>query len=138
MANALTALGLKKGDRVGMALPNCPQYVIAYYAILSAGGIVVNMNPLYTHDELKFMMENSGLETLFTFDMVLPTMQPLARELGLKRVIVTKVTDYINGFGVSDAKSMNLEEGWYHFLNFWRNTRTSVSPGSTLHPRTRR
>jgi len=115
MANALTALGLEKGDRVGMALPNCPQYVIAYYAILSAGGIVVNMNPLYTHDELKFMMENSGLETLFTFDMVLATMQPLAGELGLKRVIVTKVTDYINGFGVSDAKSMNLGEGWYHF-----------------------
>jgi len=115
MANALIKMGLKKGDRVGMALPNCPQYVIAYYAILSAGGIVVNMNPLYTHDELKFMMENTSIETLITFDMVLPTMRPLAKELGLKRVIVTKVTDYINGFGVSDAKSLELEAGWIHF-----------------------
>lgn len=115
MANAMIKMGLKKGDRVGMALPNCPQYVIAYYAILSAGGIVVNMNPLYTHDELKFMMENTGIETLITFDMALPTMRPLAKELGLKRVIVTKVTDYINGFGVSDAKSLELEAGWTHF-----------------------
>jgi long-chain acyl-CoA synthetase len=115
MANALIKLGLKKGDRVGMALPNCPQYVITYYAILSAGGIVVNMNPLYTHDELKFMMENSGIQTLVTFDAALPTMRPLAKELGLKRVIVTKVSDYIKGSGVSDAKSLGLEKDWLHF-----------------------
>jgi len=73
------------------------------------------MNPLYTHDELKFMMENSGLQTLFTFDTVLPVMRPLAKELGLKNVIITKVTDYIQGFPVSTAKSLDLEEGWKHF-----------------------
>ena len=115
LANALIKSGVKKGDRVGLALPNCPQYIIAYYAALSAGAIVVNMNPMYTHDELKFMMENSGLETLFTFDMVLPVMRPLAKELGLKNVIITKVTDYIQGFPVSTAKSLELEEGWHHF-----------------------
>ncbi|MDD5170465.1 MAG: AMP-binding protein, partial [Syntrophales bacterium] len=115
LANALVKLGVKKGDRVGLALPNCPQYVIAYYAVLSAGAIVVNMNPMYTAGELKFMMENSGLETLFTFDMVLPVMRPLAKELGLKNVIITKVTDFINGLPVSTAKSLDLEEGWHHF-----------------------
>ncbi len=115
MANALTKFGVKKGDRVGLALPNCPQYLIAYYATMSVGAIVVNMNPMYTHDELKFMMQNSGLQTLFTFDMVLPVMRPLAKELGLKNVIITKVTDYIQGFGVSTAKSLELEEGWHHF-----------------------
>ncbi len=97
MANALMKLGVKKGDRVGIALPNCPQYVIAYYAALSTGAIVVNMNPLYTLDELKFMMENSGLKILITFDGALPVMRPLAKELGLKNVIITKVTDYIQG-----------------------------------------
>ncbi|MBP7341597.1 MAG: long-chain fatty acid--CoA ligase [Smithellaceae bacterium] len=115
LSNALIRMGVKKGDRVGLALPNCPQYIVAYYAALSAGAIVVNMNPLYTHDELKFMMENSGLQTLFTFDTVLPVMRPLAKELGLKNVIITKVTDYIQGFPVSTAKSLELEEGWKHF-----------------------
>jgi long-chain acyl-CoA synthetase len=90
MANALINLGIQKGDRVGIALPNCPQYIIAYYAILSAGGIVVNMNPLYTHDELKFMMENTGMKILFTFDSVMATMYPLAKELGVT-LIVTRV-----------------------------------------------
>lgn len=46
---------------MGLALPNCPQFVVAYFAVLSIGGIVVNLNPLYTHDELKFLMENTGI-----------------------------------------------------------------------------
>lgn len=114
LANALVAQGVKKGDRIGLALPNCPQYIIAYNAILSAGAIVVNMNPLYTHDELKFMLENTGVQILVTFDGALPTMRPLANELGIQ-LIVTRVTDYITGLGVSTAKTLELEEGWHHF-----------------------
>ena len=115
LANAFTRLGLKKGDRVGIALPNCPQYVIAYYGALSAGAIVVNMNPLYTHDELKFMMENTGLKTLVTFDGALSTMRPLALEMGLRQVIVTRMTDYIKAFDVSTSKDLELEKNWFHF-----------------------
>jgi len=48
MANALGELGVKKGDRVGLQLPTSPQYMIAYYAVLSLGAIVTNMNPMYT------------------------------------------------------------------------------------------
>ncbi|MEE9911024.1 MAG: long-chain fatty acid--CoA ligase [Deltaproteobacteria bacterium] len=114
MANALNGLGVKKGDRIGLALPNCPQYIIAYNAILSAGGIVVNMNPMYTHDELKFMLENTAVKLLVTFDGAMPTMRPLAKELDIV-LIVTRVTDYITGLGVSTAKSLELEEGWHHF-----------------------
>ncbi|HLZ19077.1 MAG TPA: long-chain fatty acid--CoA ligase [Smithellaceae bacterium] len=114
MSNALVQLGTVKGDRIGLALPNCPQYIIAYYAILSAGGIVVNMNPLYTHDELKFMLDNTGTRLLVTFDSALSTMRPLARELNIP-LIVTRVTDYITGLGVSTAKSLEMEEGWHHF-----------------------
>ena len=115
LANAFTRLGLKKGDRVGIALPNCPQYVIAYYGALSAGAIVVNMDPLYTHDELKFMMENTGLKTLVTFDGALSTMRPLALEMGLRQVIVTRMTDYIKAFDVSTSKDLELEKNWFHF-----------------------
>ncbi len=117
MANALVQMGVTKGDRIGLALPNCPQYIIAYYAILSAGGIVVNMNPMYTHDELKFMLENTAVKVLVTFDGALPTMRPLAKELGIV-LIVTRVTDYITGLGVSTAKGLELEEGWHHFSEF--------------------
>jgi long-chain acyl-CoA synthetase len=127
MAKALVRLGIHKGDRVGIALPNCPQYIIAYYAILSAGGIVVNMNPLYTHDELKFMMENTDMKMLFTFDMVMATMYPLAKELGVP-LIVTKVTDYIKGLAVSTAKDLKLEEGWHHFSELLESSTDSRLP----------
>jgi len=114
MANALVQMGVKKGDRIGLALPNCPQYIIAYNAILSAGAIVVNMNPMYTHDELKFMLENTDVKVLVTFDGALSTMRLLAKELNIA-LIVTRVTDYITGLGVSTAKGLELEEGWHHF-----------------------
>lgn len=134
MANALMKLGVKKGDRVGIALPNCPQYLVAYYGILSTGAIVVNMNPMYTFDELKFMMENSGLQTLVTFDGALPVMRLLAKALGLKNVIITKVTDYIQGMPVSTAKSLELEEGWQHFSELIAGCTDESMPKVVVNP----
>ena len=134
MANALGALGVSKGERVGIHLPNCPQFVIAYFATLSLGAIVVNMNPLYTPDEITLIMKNTGMETLITFDMVLPHIRLVAKDAGLKRVVVTKVTDYIKGLGVSTAKGLELEEGWHHFSELiegcsqTRRPRVQVSP----------
>jgi len=114
-ANALAGLGIKKGDRVGLHLPNCPQYPIAYLAVLSLGGIVVNLNPLYTPDELKMMANTSGLTSLITFDMALPAIRTLCKQVLISRVIVTAVTDFIKGFPVSTPKSLDLEPGWHHF-----------------------
>jgi long-chain acyl-CoA synthetase len=114
-ANALAGLGIQKGDRVGIHLPNCPQYMIAYYAILSIGGIVVNLNPLYTPDELKLMANTSGLTSLITFDMVLPAVRTLCQQVNIPIVIATGITDYIKGFPVSTSKSLDLSEGWHHF-----------------------
>jgi long-chain acyl-CoA synthetase len=114
-ANALGALGVKKGERVGLHLPNCPQYPIAYYAVLSLGAIVVNLNPLYTPSELQMMANTSGLTTLVTFDMALPAIRTLCQAIQIPRVIATAVTDYIPGFPASSAKSLDLEKGWLHF-----------------------
>jgi long-chain acyl-CoA synthetase len=88
LANALVRMGVKKGDRIGIALPNCPEYIISYHAALSVGAMVVNLNPLYTHGELKFMMENTGIETLITSDDVFPMMQVLAGELRIPRLMI--------------------------------------------------
>jgi len=92
------SLGIKKGDRVGVHLPTCPQYVIAYHAVLHLGAIVVNLNPMYTAEELKALAQNTGITTLFTFDMVLSNIRSLCGDVEIPRVIVTRVTDYINGF----------------------------------------
>ena len=133
MANAMISLGVQKGDRVGLALPNCSQFVVAYLAVLTAGAVVVNLNPMYTQGELKFMMENTGVSALITFDGALPTFRPLAKELGLKNVIVTKVSDFINGVPASSARSLDLEEGWQHFRNCWTQPRIPGFPESIFH-----
>src|SRR5580693_2059962 len=67
VAASLTAGGLAPGDRVGLQLPNIPQFVIAYFGILKAGGVVVPMNVLLKAPEIAFQLENSGARTLITF-----------------------------------------------------------------------
>jgi long-chain acyl-CoA synthetase len=128
MAAAMSALGVKKGDRVGVHLPNSPQYIITYYATLSLGAICVNLNPMYTFDELKALAGNTGLSTLFTFDMVLPNIRPLCKAVDIARVVVTRVTDYIEGFGVSTPKELELEEGWHHFSKLLEDAPASKPP----------
>jgi long-chain acyl-CoA synthetase len=70
---------------------------------------------MYTAEELKAIAETTGMTTLITFDMVLPAIRTLYKAVQIPRVIVTKVTDYIKGLGVSTAASLELEKGWYHF-----------------------
>ncbi|HOO37828.1 MAG TPA: long-chain fatty acid--CoA ligase [Deltaproteobacteria bacterium] len=135
MANALGELGVKKGERVGIHLPNCPQFIIAYLATLSLGGIVVNMNPLYTTEEIRFIMSNTNMDTLITFDMVLPIVRPALSDVSLKRVVVTKVTDYINGFGVSTPKDLELDEDWHHFSQLIENCTKTNLPRINILPR---
>src|SRR5699024_12788600 len=67
VANYLQTLGLQKGDRVAIMLPNCPQAVISYYGALMAGGIVVQTNPLYTERELEYKMIDSGARYIVCF-----------------------------------------------------------------------
>jgi long-chain acyl-CoA synthetase len=115
MAETMAGLGVRKGDRVGIHLPTSPQYIIAYYATLSLGAVVVNLNPMYTFDELKALTEGTGITTLFTFDMVLPNIRPLCGAVEIPRVIVTRISDYIQGMGTSSPADLDLEEGWRHF-----------------------
>ena len=72
-ANYLRFLGVEKGDRVAIMLPNCPQSVIAYYGTLYAGGIVVQTNPLYTERELQYQMNDSGAKIILALDILYPT-----------------------------------------------------------------
>jgi long-chain acyl-CoA synthetase len=115
LSNALQGIGVTKGERVGLHLPTCPQYEIAYYAVLALGAIVVNLNPLYTPEELKNIAEETGMTSLITFDLVLPNVRAVADSLPIERVVVTAVTDYIDGMPRATARSLDLPEGWHHF-----------------------
>jgi long-chain acyl-CoA synthetase len=127
MANAMAALGIRKGDRVGLHLPNSPQYVVAYYAAMSLGAIVVNLNPMYTAEELAAIVSNTGVTALFTFDMLLPNIRVVCDQVDIRHVVVTRVTDYIEGFGVSTAQELGLEKGWHHFSQLLESS-TSTRP----------
>ncbi len=136
LANALGSLGVKKGDRVGIHLPNCPQFVVSYLATLSLGAVVTNLNPLYTADELKHIMQITGMETLVTFDMVLPAVRQVAQDIGLRRIVVTRITDYIGGFGVSTSRDLDLDrsKGWYHFSELIDETTETRLPRIPFSP----
>lgn len=134
MANALGGMGIKKGDRIGIHLPNCPQYVIAYFAALHLGAVVVNLNPLYTPDELKALVSDTGISALFSFDMVLPNIRSLCREVEITRVVITRVTDYIEGFEKSTPQEMELEEGWQHFSQLLENSTGTRLPRIDILP----
>jgi long-chain acyl-CoA synthetase len=134
MANALQALGIQKGERVGVHLPTSPQYIIAYHAVLSLGAIVVNLNPMYTAEELKALASNTGISTLITFDMVLPNIRTMLQEVEIPRVIVTRVTDFVDGFPQSTPQEMEFEEGWHHFSQLIENCSTVRLPRVEIVP----
>jgi long-chain acyl-CoA synthetase len=84
-ATALARMGIVKGDRVGIMLPNCPQYMIAVFGILRVGAIVVNVNPLYTPREVSVVAQDSGMRVLVVLDML----APVAQSAGIETLLVT-------------------------------------------------
>jgi len=133
-ANALIELGIEKGDRVGLLLPNCPQFVLAYCAILNTGGIVVNLNPQYTFGELKHCGDITGMKCIITFDALIPMVKPLSEACNIPLVIVTKLTDFVNGAGVSTKESLGLPDNWYHYSELLENSTNKIPPRPVLKP----
>ena len=94
-AQALIRLGVRKGDRVAIMLPNCPQAVIGYFGALKAGACVVQTNPLYVGSEIAHQMQDSGAETILALDQFHPRIKEILDRTPLKRVILTNVRDYL-------------------------------------------
>src|SRR5439155_18426563 len=92
---ALASLGVHKGDRVGLILPNCPQYVIAYYATVRLGAVVVGNNPLYTERELGHQLADAGAAVCVVLDALYPKLAAVRADTPIRRVIATKITDYM-------------------------------------------
>jgi len=95
MASYLQSIGIAKGDRVAIMLPNTPQAVISYFAILMAGGIVVQTNPLYTERELEYQMKDSGAKAIVALDLLYPRITKVISKTDLQHIIVTAIKDYL-------------------------------------------
>src|SRR5207244_4827478 len=92
---ALASLGVEKGDRVGLLLPNCPQYVIAYYATVRIGAVIVGNNPLYTHRELAHQLNDAGCDVVVVLDQLHHNLEAIKDEVNIARVVVTGLEDYM-------------------------------------------
>lgn len=88
-------LGLKKGDRVAIMMPNLLQYPIALFGILRAGLVVVNVNPLYTSRELEHQLNDSGAETIVIVANFAATLQECIKNTGVKNVVLTELGDML-------------------------------------------
>lgn len=94
LAAALAQLGITKGDRVGIMLPNCPQYPIVAFAVLRLGAIVVNVNPTYTAREILTVAIDSGMRLLVTLETLAPAVLSLRAQTAIEQVIVTSLAEY--------------------------------------------
>src|SRR5262249_21388328 len=94
LAAALHNLGISKGDRVGIMLPNCPQYLVSVFAIFRLGAIVTNINPIYTPREVELVANDSGMKAVIAFDMVAPIVQGVKPNSKIENVIITNLLDY--------------------------------------------
>ncbi len=94
-ANYLIEIGLEKGDRVSIMLPNCPQAVIGYYGTLLAGGIVVQTNPLYMERELEYQLNDSGAKIILCLDLLYPRVRKVKSVTNIENIIVTGIKDYL-------------------------------------------
>ena len=89
----LRALGVKKGDRVAIDLPNCPQFLVAFYGALRIGAVVVPCNPLYTPPELRYQLADAGAETIVVLSRVYPVVKAAREGTQIRNVIVTNIKE---------------------------------------------
>jgi long-chain acyl-CoA synthetase len=92
-ATALYQLGVRKGDRVAIMLPNCPEFPVVFFGLLRLGAIAVNTNPLYVAREMKEQFRDAGVETVVLLNTFFPRLREIQHETDIKRVIVVDIAE---------------------------------------------
>ncbi|MCU0509892.1 MAG: long-chain fatty acid--CoA ligase [Anaerolineae bacterium] len=110
-AAALHALGVRKGDRVALMLPNLPQFVIAFFGSLKLGAIVVNTNPTYTAREIEHQFADAGCETVVLLSAFYEKLKEVQDHTQVKRVIIADVADYVPAPGSALVKRTLKKHG---------------------------
>ena len=94
-AGSLAALGVRRGDRVALILPNIPAYPIAHFGTLRIGAVLVPTNPLYVERELEHQLRDAGAETAVVFDKLYPRLAAVRERTPVKRVIVAEARTFL-------------------------------------------
>lgn len=94
-AGFLLGHGIQPGDRVAVMLPNCPQFVIAFYGILKAGAVHVPVNPMFREDELAYELADSGAGTALVWDVLAPMVDDVRARVALDLVVTTRLDEYL-------------------------------------------
>jgi long-chain acyl-CoA synthetase len=94
LAAALSGIGIRQGDRVGLMLPNCPQYLISFFAITRLGAIVTNVNPIYTRREVELAAKDSGMRVLITLDVLMDMLDGIQSTTEIEQIIITSLEEY--------------------------------------------
>ncbi|TAK14923.1 MAG: long-chain fatty acid--CoA ligase [Anaerolineae bacterium] len=93
LAAGLAGMGVKKGDRVGIFIPNTPQFVLAYYALLKLGAVVVATNPLYTEREIEYQVNDAGIEIMILMTNNYEKIKAIQGKTRIKRLVVTNIKE---------------------------------------------
>jgi long-chain acyl-CoA synthetase len=93
LAAGLADLGVKKGDRVGIFMPNTPQFAMAYFGILKAGGVVVATNPLYSPREIEHQANDAGIEIMLVMSNFYNTIKEVQPKTKIRKVVVTNIKE---------------------------------------------
>ncbi|GGE93844.1 long-chain-fatty-acid--CoA ligase [Mycetocola zhadangensis] len=119
-AEGLRRLGVQKGDRVALVLPNCPEHVVAFYAALRLGAIVVEHNPLYTARELRHQFEDHGARVVIAWDKVTDTIADFPADLPMDAIVSVDITQSMP-FGTRLALRLPVKKA--------RSSRTALTSG---------
>jgi long-chain acyl-CoA synthetase len=93
-ASAFTALGISRGDRVGLLLPNCPQFFIAQFGAWKIGAIAAPLNPIYTEHELEGPLREHGIETVITLTRFYQRVKNVQPQAGVRRIVATNIKEF--------------------------------------------
>lgn len=143
VAAGLAASGFKKGDRAVIYMPNTPQYIMIYFGVLKAGGIVIATNPLYSERELQHQLKDCGAETVFVMSRYYPMLKNVQRggKTNVKRVIATHIKTYLPSvkrvlYGLLKEKKsgdrVSLEAGDTWFKDFLDMGQRAAKPAVTI------
>lgn len=94
-ASFLADKGFVKGDRVAMMMPNCPQFLVAFFGILKAGCVHVPINPMFMDQEFIYEMQDTGAQMIVVLDLLFPLVQSNREETGLREILVTRLADFL-------------------------------------------
>ena len=97
LAVGLVEMGLQKGDRVAIVMPNCAQFVISFYAILKAGGVVAATNPTYPPDKLAHQLKDSGARFAISLTLFYNNIKKIQSQTDVEKVIATNIKEYLPG-----------------------------------------